>query len=64
MMDMPDKSPRQRAGFRRASRLDISFSRIIFDRNSQVRFHNPMITGGLEKPPAHGVVHGQLHINS
>jgi hypothetical protein len=42
----------------------ISILRIIFDRNSQVRFHNPMITGGLEKPPVHGVVHGQLYINS
>jgi hypothetical protein len=42
----------------------VSKFQIIFDRNSQVRFHNLMVTAGLQKSVVHGCVHGQLYINS
>jgi hypothetical protein len=37
---------------------------IFLERNSQVRFHKPMITAGLEKPPMHGSVQSWSYINT
>jgi hypothetical protein len=39
-------------------------SRIIFDRNSQVRFHKLMVAIGIKKLPVHGVVQSWLYNHS
>jgi len=52
------------AGERIPSKLDLEVfvSLQIFDRNSQVRFHNRMVTRRLQKSPMHDLVHGSAFI--
>jgi len=37
--------------------FEVFIARIILDRNSQVRFHKPMVTKGTAKTTVHDIVH-------
>ena len=51
---------RRREGHPRQLDFEVFVARIIFDRNSQIRFHKPMLTKAVAKTTVHAPVHARL----